>query len=73
MCLILDLLCHTHAQVRIVVFVIVVAMSVEKVIRLKEVQEHKVAKGKDKAAVWIAIHDAVYDVTKFLDEVKTRS
>ena len=35
---------------------------------LKEVSEHKVAKG-DKKDIWIVLHDKVYDVTKFLDEV----
>ena len=37
-----------------------------KIYSLKEVEEHK--HDKD---VWIVIHDRVYDVTKFLDEVRT--
>ena len=40
-----------------------------KVFRLSEVAEHKVTKGADKS-IWIALHDKVYDVTKFLDEVR---
>ena len=44
-------------------------MSDEKVIRLSEVAGHKVVRGQEKS-VWIAIHDSVYDVTKFLDEVR---
>ena len=48
---------------------VIAVMSEDRVIRLSEVAEHKVTKGKDKS-VWFAIHDAVYDVTKFLDEVR---
>ena len=39
-----------------------------KVIRLEEVKEHNIGRGADKS-VWTVIHDKVYDVTKFLDEV----
>ena len=41
-----------------------------KVFRLSEVEKHKVGKGADKS-VWIVLHDKVYDVTKFLDEVSS--
>ena len=40
-----------------------------KVFRLEEVKEHNVGKGA-KRSVWTVIHDKVYDVTKFLDEVR---
>ena len=43
---------------------------VTKFFSLTEVEEHKVARGTDKS-VWLVIHDKVYDVTKFLDEVFT--
>ena len=43
-----------------------------KVITLEEVQKHKSGKGEDKS-VWFVIHDKVYDVTKFLDEVGERN
>ena len=36
--------------------------------RLTEVAEHNKAKGEDKS-IWTVIHDKVYDITKFLDEV----
>ena len=36
-----------------------------KVISADELKQHK-----DASSLWIAIHDRVYDVTKFLDEVK---
>ena len=39
-----------------------------KVFRLTEVAEHNKAKGEDKS-IWTVIHDKVYDITKFLDEV----
>ena len=42
-----------------------------KVFRLEEVKEHNVGRGAEKS-VWTIIHDKVYDVTKFLDEVGTR-
>ena len=42
-----------------------------KTFRLSEVAEHNVTKGENKS-VWLAIHDKVYDVTKFLDEVRER-
>ena len=42
-----------------------------KVIRLEEVKEHNIGRGADKS-VWTVIHDKVYDVTKFLDEVSQR-
>ena len=35
---------------------------------LEEVKKH--AKGGSEKDVWIVIHDNVYDVTKFLDEVR---
>ena len=44
-------------------------MSDLKTFALEEVQKHNVAKGKDKS-IWIVIHDKVYDVTPFLDEVR---
>ena len=40
-----------------------------KVFRLTEVAEHKVTKGDNKS-IWVVIHDKVYDITKFLDEVE---
>ena len=46
-------------------------LSMAKVITLEEVQKHKSGKGEDKS-VWFVLHDKVYDVTKFLDEVGTR-
>ena len=39
-----------------------------KTYTLAEVAQHKVTKGADKS-VWVVIHDKVYDVTPFLDEV----
>ena len=38
------------------------------VYKLEEVKAHKVTKGPNKS-IWIVLHDKVYDVTKFLDEV----
>ena len=40
-----------------------------KVYKLSEVREHNVSKGPEKS-IWLVLHDKVYDVTKFLDEVK---
>ena len=40
-----------------------------KVFRLTEVAEHKTTKGDNKS-IWVVIHDKVYDITKFLDEVE---
>lgn len=40
-----------------------------KQISLDEVSKHNNARGEDKS-IWMVIHDKVYDVTKFLDEVK---
>jgi hypothetical protein len=40
-----------------------------KRISLEEVSKHKDPKGENKQ-VWIVIHDHVYDVTKFMDEVR---
>ncbi len=40
-----------------------------KTYTLAEVEDHKVAKG-DHKDVWIVLHDKVYDVSKFLDEVR---
>ena len=39
-----------------------------KTFSLEEVAEHTIAKGEDKS-IWTVVHDRVYDVTKFLDEV----
>ena len=39
-----------------------------KTFSLEEVAEHNIAKGEDKS-IWTVIHDRVYDVTKFTDEV----
>jgi cytochrome b involved in lipid metabolism len=40
-----------------------------KTYTLEEVKKHKVAKG-DHKDIWIVLHDKVYDVSKFLDEVR---
>ena len=42
-----------------------------KVFKLTEVAEHNKSKGENKS-IWIVIHDKVYDVTKFMDEVSNR-
>ena len=42
-----------------------------KTLRLEEVKKHNVAKGPDKS-IWTVIHDKVYDITNFLDEVSKR-
>ena len=39
-----------------------------KVYKLEEVKEHNKSKGEDRS-IWVVIHDKVYDITKFLDEV----
>ena len=39
-----------------------------KVYKLVEVAEHNKSKGAEKS-IWTVIHDKVYDITKFLDEV----
>ena len=39
-----------------------------KLFSLKEVEVHN-AKEEDSKAVWIVIHDKVYDISNFLDEV----
>ena len=39
-----------------------------KVFSLEEVKKH--AKGGSEKEIWMVIHDNVYDVTKFLDEVR---
>lgn len=39
-------------------------MAENRVIRMSEVEQHNTGK-----SVWIVVHDKVYDVTKFLDEV----
>ena len=39
-----------------------------KVFKLQEVKEHNKSKGEDRS-IWVVIHDKVYDITKFLDEV----
>ena len=41
-----------------------------KLIRREEVEKHNVGRGPEKS-VWTIIHDKVYNVTKFLDEVRT--
>ena len=41
----------------------------DKYFSLEEVQKHNIARGPDKT-IWFVIHDKVYDITKFLDEVK---
>ena len=38
------------------------------VYKLVEVAEHNKSKGEEKS-IWTVIHDKVYDITKFLDEV----
>ena len=38
---------------------------------LKEVETHNIASGDDKS-IWMVIHDKVYNVTKFLDEVRIK-
>ena len=43
-----------------------------KVLRLEEVKKHNIGRGADKS-VWTVIHDKVYDVTKFLDEVSHKN
>ena len=43
-----------------------------KVFKLSEVKEHNVSKGEAKS-IWVVIHDKVYDITKFLDEVSLQS
>ena len=43
-----------------------------KVFRLAEVKEHNISKGETKS-IWVVIHDKVYDITKFLDEVCSMS
>lgn len=39
-----------------------------RVYKLEEVKEHNKSKGEDRS-IWVVIHDKVYDITKFLDEV----
>ena len=39
-----------------------------KLISMKEVEEHNSVGGPK--SIWMVIHDKVYDVTNFLDEVK---
>ena len=41
-----------------------------KVFSLEEVKKH--VKGGSEKDIWIVIHDNVYDVTKFLDEVSNK-
>ena len=36
---------------------------------MEEVAKHNKGRGPDKS-IWIVIHDKVYDITKFLDEVR---
>ena len=43
-----------------------------KVFRLEEVKEHNISKGENQS-IWTVIHDKVYDITKFLDEVYSMS
>ena len=40
----------------------------DKQYSLEEVESHNIGRGPDKT-VWMVIHDKVFDVTKFLDEV----
>ena len=40
-----------------------------KIYKLSEVAEHNKSKG-DSKSIWVVIHDKVYDITKFMDEVK---
>ena len=40
--------------------------STDRVITLEEMKEHKTGK-----SIWMSIHDKVYDVTKFLEEVSS--
>lgn len=42
-----------------------------KLISMKEVEEHNSMGGQK--SIWMVIHDKVYDVTNFLDEVKSYS
>ena len=42
-----------------------------KLISMKEVEEHNSVGGQK--SIWMVIHDKVYDVTNFLDEVKSYS
>ena len=39
-----------------------------KLFSLKEVENHN-AGGNDSKSIWIVIHDKVYDISSFLDEV----
>lgn len=39
-------------------------MSAENVYSLEEIAEHK-----EKGSCWLVIHEGVYDVTKFMEEV----
>ena len=43
-----------------------------KFLSLEEVEKHNIPNGEDKS-IWIIIHEKVYDVTKFLDEVRKTS
>ena len=40
-----------------------------KLFSLKEIEEHN-SNNHGEKSVWLVIHDQVYDVSKFLDEVK---
>ncbi len=40
-----------------------------KLFSLKEIEEHN-SNNQGEKSVWLVIHDQVYDVSKFLDEVK---
>ena len=41
-----------------------------KLFSLKEVEEHNTSSSsQSEKSVWLVIHDQVFDVTKFLDEV----
>ena len=42
-----------------------------KLFSLKEVEKNNIASGDDKS-IWLVIHDKVFDVTKFLDEVRIK-
>ena len=44
-------------------------MGTVKKYSLEEVSEHNIGRGPEQS-IWLVIHDNVYDLTKFLDEVK---
>ena len=42
-----------------------------KFFSLKEVEKHNTTSSENKS-IWLVIHDNVYDITKFLDEVRIK-